>query len=478
MAAEPAHAALPGRVGPRLDGVAAHEATQVVGEGGDGAIAIGRRARRGLRDDRPELAGDRLAEGMDERRAGPGAGLRQHLRQRLAGDRPLQRDQLEQDEPERALIALGVELVVAPRRLFGRHVERRSDDGAVGGLAVAGLEADRRARRRSGARRRVARRAGAGCRRGRRRIGGVRHEAADAPVHDVDLVVPADHQVGGLEVAVDDAALVGVADGVTHLEKVLDARRQGMVLVRRLLLLVKGARVGDQLAEGLPLDQLHRVGGPAARRDFEAVDRDDVRVVELGRHLDLAHEARAGGAIVGDLERQLLERDPAEQLDVAGDMDRAHAAAAGDRLEHVAGVGRWNRGAGAAVRTGGGAAGRHGRRLAGRRGRARGPAASELGVEQGGRLGRVEDGGRPVVVLEGGDAVVDEDGGVGTGQHRAEEGRPFGGGASRYGARSCTRRRVQPGRRPGRAVQHRRRQDRVVFGRGTAHRSGLRAPEG
>ena len=32
----------------------------------------------------------------------------------------------------------------------------------------------------------------------------------DAPVHDVDLAELADHDVGGLQIAVDDAAAVGV----------------------------------------------------------------------------------------------------------------------------------------------------------------------------------------------------------------------------------------------------------------------------
>ena len=105
-------------------------------------IAIGRRLRRRLADDGARARRDGFAEGVDERLALAGAGLRQHVGERLAADRPLQRHELEQDQAQRALVALGVELVVASVRLFGRHVERRADDGAVRRLAVARLGAD------------------------------------------------------------------------------------------------------------------------------------------------------------------------------------------------------------------------------------------------------------------------------------------------------------------------------------------------
>ena len=365
MTADPPHGPLPRRIGPRQHRVAAQEAAEIVGQIGDRGVAIRGRLGRGLRDDRAELAGNRLAVGVHERLAHPRAGLRQHLGQRAAAERTLQRDQLEQDQPERALVALRIELVVASVRLFRRHVERRPDDRAVRRFAVAGLEADRGAADGAG----PGGTRGAGARGGRRGggLGGLGHQPADAPVHDVDLVVPAHHQVRRLEVAMDHAALVRVGDGVADLQEVLEARRQGMVLVRRFVLRVERARVGDQLAERLAFDQLHGVGRPSARRDLEAVDRDDVRMIELRGHLHLAHEARAGRPVVRDLERQLLERHAAKQLDVAGDVDRAHAALTGHRLAHVADAGRGNRRRGPAVGTGGGTAARRNRRVARRR---------------------------------------------------------------------------------------------------------------
>ena len=147
----------------------------------------GRRGRGGLRDDGVQLARDRLAVGVHQRLTRPGAGLRQHLGQRLAAERTLRRDQLEQDQAERALIALGIELVVASVRLFRRHVERRPDDGAVGRLVVARLGADLGAA--DGAGPGGARGTGraAGRRRGGGGLGRLGHQAADAPVHHVDL---------------------------------------------------------------------------------------------------------------------------------------------------------------------------------------------------------------------------------------------------------------------------------------------------
>jgi hypothetical protein len=51
--------------------------------------------------------------------------------------------------------------------------------------------------------------------------------AGDAPVHQADLAVAADHDVLGLDVAVDDAALVGVVEGLEHGDHQLGAALEG-----------------------------------------------------------------------------------------------------------------------------------------------------------------------------------------------------------------------------------------------------------
>jgi hypothetical protein len=81
-----------------------------------------------------------------------------------------------------------------------------------------------------------------------------------------------------------------------------------------------------------------------AHRDVEAavvvacvVDGDHVRVVELRGHARLAHEAGPEPLVARELRRDHLERDDPVELAVAGAIDHAHAAAARDRLDGVAG---------------------------------------------------------------------------------------------------------------------------------------------
>ena len=68
--------------------------------------------------------------------------------------------------------------------------------------------------------------------------------------------------------------------------------------------------------------------------------RDDVRMRELGDRARLAPEALDLVRLVGDLAVQDLDRDPALERLVAGEIDGRHAAAAELRLEPVAAVSR------------------------------------------------------------------------------------------------------------------------------------------
>ena len=68
-----------------------------------------------------------------------------------------------------------------------------------------------------------------------------------------------------------------------------------------------------------------------------AVDRHDVRVVDRGRHPDLAAEA-LGEVAVGDaLGRDDLQRDAARERELRRAVHDAHAAAARHRLDAAAG---------------------------------------------------------------------------------------------------------------------------------------------
>ncbi len=89
------------------------------------------------------------------------------------------------------------------------------------------------------------------------------------------------------------------------------------------------------LAERLALHVGHREPDQVADR-VHVVDRDDVRVRELGRHLRLAEEALAQRGLPGHVGRQQLDRDETVQLDVARQKDDAHAAAPQLTLQRVA----------------------------------------------------------------------------------------------------------------------------------------------
>ena len=127
----------------------------------------------------------------------------------------------------------------------------------------------------AGARRDRAQRRGVGDV-GRQRI--VAERLGQAEVEDLDRAVPRQLDVRGLQVAVDDAVLVGVLEGLRDLLR--DRQR-----------FVDGDRaLGDALVEGRALDQLHDQRARPVRF-FEAVDRGDVGMVERREDVGLALEA-------------------------------------------------------------------------------------------------------------------------------------------------------------------------------------------
>ena len=151
----------------------------------------------------------------------------------------------------------------------------------------------------------------------------VGHLARQPEVHDPDLAVPADHDVVGLEVPVDqplfmrggEAAPRGAEDP-QHLLPAPGLRRQP---------------VGD----GVPLDELHGDEDLVAERPH-VVDDDDVRVREPGDGLRLAQRPLAPfverDAVTG-LHPQELDRDLSVQLRVVSGVDLPHPAAP-DQAEH------------------------------------------------------------------------------------------------------------------------------------------------
>ncbi len=139
--------------------------------------------------------------------------------------------------------------------------------------------------------------------------------ARQAEVHHGDaghpLLTARHEDVGGLDVAVDDPARVGVREGLGDRDPDVDDARQ---VDRR----------PDHLLQAQALDHGHDIE-QHARVATEVVDRDDRRVTELGDRLRLAAEAPL--RIVGDPARRGddLDRYLAAEHLVAGPIDHSHA---------------------------------------------------------------------------------------------------------------------------------------------------------
>ena len=146
--------------------------------------------------------------------------------------------------------------------------------------------------------------------------------AGQAEVHDLDLlprrVGVDDHQVGRLQVAVDDAAVVGGLQGFAQLaEQPADAgRREPAVPLQ------------ERVQVDAP-DVLHDDARALRIVEREVVERDGVGMLKFAHQLDFALEPLAeldvgGDVVVHDLDDDLAVR----QVELAGEENAAHAALA------------------------------------------------------------------------------------------------------------------------------------------------------
>ncbi len=113
----------------------------------------------------------------------------------------------------------------------------------------------------------------------------------------------------------DDPAFVGGPHRVGQRNGNLEQLRQRQAAGR------------DEVAERPALDEFHREEVNPVRL-LDAVERDDVRVVEGGDGLGLAPEAMEPVGIGRGLRRERLQRHHAAQLKVLGGVDVPHAAVA------------------------------------------------------------------------------------------------------------------------------------------------------
>ena len=156
------------------------------------------------------------------------------------------------------------------------------------------------------------------------------HRARHAEVDHLGLALEAHQHVGGLEVAVDHAALVAVVHRVADLRGELELARQGQVGAGG----HEVARVLDVL-HGDPRHAARLAGGELDVLGSGRVDARDVLVRQARQHLGLRAEAApAGGA---DAVLQQLERHAPARCALLGLVDDPHAAAADDAQDAESG---------------------------------------------------------------------------------------------------------------------------------------------
>jgi hypothetical protein len=230
---------------------------------------------------------------------------------RVAAEEALAREHLEEHDAESPDVGPPVDR--EPLRLLGRHVGGGAEDhpvhrGAHGQRRRLGEVRDRA--------------------RARRGSGGI-HGLGKPEVEDLDLPLDGRLDVLGLEVAMDDPLLVGL------LQRLGDLARDGETFPPR-----QGSRL-ETIRQRRPLDQVHDERAHAVRF-FEAEDRRDVRMVELGEELRFALEAREAFRVLGERRRQHLDRHLPVEPGVGRAIDLAHPALAelgGDRVGAEPGAG-------------------------------------------------------------------------------------------------------------------------------------------
>ena len=139
-------------------------------------------------------------------------------------------------------------------------------------------------------------------------------EAGKPQVEDLDLAPRREHEVGGLDVAVDQVVLVDVLKTHGNLPGEFAGVRHA-----------EPAGMRDQPRQVQPLDILHDQHRAAV--DFAGVvGADDLRVVQPADGLHLAFEACDGPLVLDVALGQHLDRDNPVELGVQGLVDGAHAA--------------------------------------------------------------------------------------------------------------------------------------------------------
>ena len=188
----------------------------------------------------------------------------------------------------------------APGQHFEEHDTERPDVRAfVGALPddLFGCHVRDRADRRSGA-----------------GDGGLTGQLGETEVDELHVAASRHHDIGGLDVAVNDAGIVRCRETARDLRD--DGRR-----------FVEAQRTAcDPLSKRLAVVVCHRQKHSALGRFVDLVDRADVRVIQRGGRLRFVNEPRLGVGVFGHGQRQELQRDEPLEPQVFGFVHLPHAA--------------------------------------------------------------------------------------------------------------------------------------------------------
>ena len=162
--------------------------------------------------------------------------------------------------------------------------------------------------------------------------------AGAAPVHHIHFSVASDHDVGGLQVAVDDMAVVAVFDGVTDMQEHFEAFPEGFVVTHlpvMMLLLLFAAAVQIFLQRDA-VDELHCKVQPVGAVAVEAEQRDDCGMVQLGAEFGLGDELLHGIRLGEQLFPQRFDDGGAPENPVPGKENPPESACRQQLLDVVA----------------------------------------------------------------------------------------------------------------------------------------------
>lgn len=282
--ADPAHGDL----------VRMQELADIVGELGDGVVAVLRIGRSGFQDDRLHVRVDHAAETVLDRRPDAVAEFLQDLGRGGVRERRMERDEFVEDHP------CGVD--VGPDGRFRAGNELGRDEAGIEDFGPPPF-----------------------------RLGVIvsgRDEMRKPPALDIDLVVFADQDVLRMQVRMNDLAAVGVDQPVRDAEEKLktETQRGGLLRSAESRAAVMRREPVQEFAEVRAVGQLHGGVQPAAVVAVDAVDGQDGRMVELGRDLRLGDEAGALVRIQQLLVAQRIHRHFAFEAEVLSDGDHVPPA--------------------------------------------------------------------------------------------------------------------------------------------------------